>query len=569
MQCQLSFLNVLHSFNLINRVDKPTHRLSNTLDLIIHDADSSIIPKIKVDRLFSDYNIIFFDISLPHTITSSKVKVYRKLKNINPDAFMKNIGEFCLSKPTGSSLKDKVNYYHSMLQTMLDIHAPIKSQKCSDCPRIAWFNQEIAEAIRLHRHLKRVWNRDKSNMEALTLFHCQCRLVSNFLDKAQQKFFLTSITDNSSNYKCIYEICNHLLGRSKDSPLPPGIPKKDLAVRSNNYFIQKIANIHTDLIEKHQHLPPYVERPAPPGTQDLSDFQPVTLPILHKIIQSTPNKNCDLDPVPTSLLKQILPSVIALIADIINSLLSAGIFPEPFKRALVRPLLKKPGLERNCRPVSNLGYVSKLVEHVVATQLVNHIERHGLMEAHQSAYHPFHSMETALLKVKSDVIGALEKQEVACLILLDLSVAFDTIDHDILLGRLNSRFAVTGTTLSWLQSYLTHRTQAVEIGIPLSGGNRSAFVPLESGIRQGSVLGPILFTMYTVPIGDTCRRHQVEFHLYADDTQIYLSFRPSKPNSKQDCTTRIEKCIEEIGIWMTQNLLKLNSDKTEFILFGT
>ena len=225
----------------------------------------------------------------------------------------------------------------------------------------------------------------------------------------------------------------------KIHPLPPGIPNKDLAVRFNNYFIQEIANIHTDLIQNCQHLPLYAERPAPPGTQDLSDFQPVTLPKLQKIIRSTPNKNYDLDTVPTSLLKQILPSVIALIAEIINSSLKVGIFPESFKRALVRPLLKKPGLElleRNYRPVSNLRYVSKLVEHVVATQLVNHIERHGLMEAHQSAYHPFHSTETALLKVKSDIIGALEKQEVACLILLDLSAAFNTIDHDILLGRL-------------------------------------------------------------------------------------------------------------------------------------
>ena len=283
------------------------------------------------------------------------------------------------------------------------------------------------------------------------------------------------------------------------------------------------------------------------------------------IIQSTPNKNCDLDPVPTSLLKQIPPSIIPLIADIINSSLRVGIFPESFKRALVRPLLKKPDLEllkRNYRPVSNLGYVSKLVECVVATQLVNHIERHGLMEAHQLAYCPFHSMETALLKVKSDVIGALEKQEVVCLILLDLSTAFDTIDHDILLGRLKSRFAVTSMTLNWLWSYLTHRTQAVEIGVPLSEGSRSAFVPLKSGIPQGYVLGLILFTIYT-------SRHQVEFHLYVDDTQIYLAFRPSKPNSKCNCTTRIEKCIEEIGIWMTQNLLKLSSDKMEFILFGT
>ena len=128
---------------------------------------------------------------------------------------------------------------------------------------------------------------------------------------------------------------------------------------------------------------------------------------------------------------------------------------------------------------------------------------------------------------------------------------------------------VTGVVLKWLKSYLKDRTQTVEIGVPLSGGSRSEFVSLRSGIPGGSVLGPILFTIYTVPIGNICRRHQVEFHLYADDIQIYLSFRPSIPFSKHDCIARIKKCIEEMGIWMIQSLLKLNSDKMEFILFGT
>ena len=214
----------------------------------------------------------------------------------------------------------------------------------------------------------------------------------------------------------------------------------------------------------------------PPETHNFSNFQPMTLPKLQKIILSMPSKSCKLDPIPTSLLKQILPSIAVLIADIINTSLRDGIFPVYFKRTLVRPPLKKPGLDlldRNYRPVANLGYISKLVEPVRAAQLVNHIERHSLTEVHQLAYHPFHSTETALLKVKTDIIGALENQEVACLILLDLSAAFDTIDHDILLNILENRFAVSGVALNWLRSYLTNRTQTIEIGAPLWRGQVS------------------------------------------------------------------------------------------------
>ena len=143
-----AFLDVLDSFNLINKVNQPTHRLANTLDLIILDANSNTIPRVTVDQLFSDHNMILFDMSLPHRITIPEVKVYRKTKNINPEAFISDIGKFCLHKPLGSSLEDKVNYYHSMLQSILDVHAPIKRHKCSNRPSIPWFNQEIAEAIR-------------------------------------------------------------------------------------------------------------------------------------------------------------------------------------------------------------------------------------------------------------------------------------------------------------------------------------------------------------------------------------------------------------------------------------
>ena len=168
----------------------------------------------------SQITILYSLTSLHPALTPpQKCQAYRKYKEINPLAFMMDVQKSCLNKPPGPSLDDKINHYNTMLQTILDNHAPVKSGKCSNCPKVPWFNDDIAEAIRLRRCLERNWYRDRSSVDAFTLFHCQHQLVSNLLDKAEQEFFLTSITENSSNFKHIYDICNHLLGRTKESPL--------------------------------------------------------------------------------------------------------------------------------------------------------------------------------------------------------------------------------------------------------------------------------------------------------------------------------------------------------------
>ena len=242
---------------------------------------------------------------------------------------MKDVWKSLLDKPPGPSLNDKINYYNTTLQAILDSHAPIKSQKYSGHPKIPWFNDDIAEAIRHRRHLERNWYKDKSNVDAFTAFHCQHQLVSNLLDKAEHEFFFTSITENSSNYKHIYDVHNCLLGRTKESSLPPGYTNQELAHRVNNYFIDKIAKVSTNLTEKHHHLPPYGEIPVAPEIEQFSEFQPITLSKLERMILSTLSKSCELHPIPTSLLKQILPSTIEIIADIINISLRDGSFLSP------------------------------------------------------------------------------------------------------------------------------------------------------------------------------------------------------------------------------------------------
>ena len=214
------------------------------------------------------------------------------------------------------------------------------------------------------------------------------------------------------------------------------------------------------------------------------------------------------------------------LATIVNASLSCACaeFPTELKKAFLTPLIKKIILDceifKNYRPVSNLSFISKLVERVVCVQLVEHLKT-NLYEIFQSAYRQLHSTETALLCVQNDPLQAVDNEGGAILVLLDLSAAFDTIDHQKWLNLLNQSFGIRGVALKWFESYLKDRTQTVQIG-PCT----STTVILRYGVPQGSVLGPILFTMYTTSPGNIIRKHGLNFHLYAADTQLYISFQP-------------------------------------------
>ena len=157
--------------------------------------------------------------------------------------------------------------------------------------------------------------------------------------------------------------------------------------------------------------------------------------------------------------------------------------------------------------------ISKIIEKVVAVRLQKYLEANQLNEPLQSAYKPFHSCETALVRVYNDILVAIDKRHCVMLLLLDLSAAFDTVDHDILLTRLYSKYSISGTPLEWFRSYLTNRSQ-----FELIEGCSSQSRELKCRVPQVSVLGPILYVLYIAPLADILRFHEMQFHFYADDT---------------------------------------------------
>ena len=178
------------------------------------------------------------------------------------------------------------------------------------------------------------------------------------------------------------------------------------------------------------------------------------------------------------------------------------------------------------------------------------------------AYYKAVSCETALVRVQNDILRSVDDNRCVILLLLDMSAAFDTVDHSILLKRLQFRYGISGSALAWFNSYLKDRTQFVRIG-----GTSSSVQELICGVPQGSVLGPLLYVLYTAPVGDIIRKHGLFFHLYADDQQLYTSFYFEDETEMVAATRRIEMCVTDIHSWMAVNMLKLNTDKTELLYF--
>ena len=223
-----------------------------------------------------------------------------------------------------------------------------------------------------------------------------------------------------------------------------------------------------------------------------------------------------------------LGELVPIITNIVNHYLLHGHFPEAMKHAHITPLLKKPNLDteqlKNYRPIANLSFLSKTIERAAAAQLQNYLTDNNLHGHFQSAYRKHHSVETALLRVQNDLLLDADKGQEAILVLLDYSSAFDTIDHNSMLQRLTNRYSVSGHAIGWFESYLENRTQSVVINGALSNPQ----VPF-CGVPQGSVSGPLCFTLYTSP-SKTSSRAMISIECCTPTTPRYTSSLTSSTN---------------------------------------
>ena len=368
------------------------------------------------------------------------------------------------------------------------------------------------------------------------------------------------IQDCKGNAKELFLLVNKLMGSITQNPLPPNKTDEELAEEFARYFLSKIKKIR----ETFTNTPSY--ETLPHNIPRFTSFHPLTESEVHTVIMGMKTTHCKLDIIPTGILKQILEVCLPVITQIVNLSLTNGEFCKSWKVAVVKPLLKKPGLNlisKNYRPILNLPFISKLVEKCMLKQLIEHCENHRLLPDFQSAYRKNYSTETSLIRLTNDILWSMEKQHLTSLTILDLLAAFDTVDHDILLHILEQKFGFCDKALKWFQNYL--RPQSFRVSI---NGKYSTSKNLEFSVPQGSCSGANLFTCYCSLITDSIPPCMT-LSGFADNHSIRGSFPARFPTAEKRTISTMEDTLTKIADWMTSMQLKLNSEKTEFILFGS
>ena len=543
-----TFLNILRSHGFDSSTNQPTHNQGGWLDVIASRKSVNIN---YIDSGISDHKLLLCSCEMlkpPHIYRQLQI---RRWHFLDTEKFISELKLFPLSAATSLNVDSDFYLYISILSGILEKMIPFKTVRIHEKPSDPWFDRECCSSKCLKRSLERIYMRTKSEND-FAAWMGQKKLYKKLCRQKRRDYWNNKLSDPKNKRANIWSHINSVSGEGKRSA--DGIQPVEL----QSFLLKKVESARNSIQAREN--PSYSAYAQEGGFSRLQD---VDEDELLKAIQRLPNKQCASDPLPTWLLKKISGMILPFVKCMVNQSFFEGIVPKSWKSAQVTPLLKKPSLDHNVvssyRPISNLPVLSKLSERLVLNRVMSSLNNSNLLPTHQSAYRRHHSTETAVTKVYSDILGATDDGKLSLLILLDLSAAFDLVDHSILLKRLENTYGFDGLTLEWFKNYLSDRSFNVRCS-----GTESEFVDSSVGVPQGSVLGPLLFSLYTGNLEKRVLKNKLGFHQYADDTQIYGH---CNNEGTEELQIRVSECVDEIASWMGANCLKLNSEKTEVIWF--
>ena len=458
--------------------------------------------------------------------------------------------------------------------------APIKTFQTTSkyCP---WLTEQTKSLIQERNRAQELLSENKTN-ENLEKFKSLRNKVTNRLknDKTQwQKQKLEKCNNDPGKlWKNILGWLNWCSSGSPSKLYHAGqiiTSPARLAEIMNNFFVNKIATIR-------QGLPSQTDDPLRTLQKIMKDSDSVfSLSCVHpdtvkKIILSLKNsKSCGIDTIDTYILKLIVDDILPAVTHIVNISIQQSTFPSLYKMAKVIPLFKKddPLLPKNYRPVAILCIISKVIERVVFIQIVEYMNRNELFHPNHHGFRAHHSTTTAMVQMYDSWVQAVDKGELAGVCMLDMSAAFDVVDHEILLDKLKL-YGFDKTSLKWMEDYLSGRSQAVYID-----GSLSPFLPVDVGVPQGSILGPLCYVLFTNDLPETILDTSSHVHwshltthcaecgglcCFADDSTYSVS-----SNDQGILEQKLNERYSILANYMGNNKLKLNDDKTHLLIMTT
>ena len=555
--CELIDLN-----NFTNHVLCPTHISGHTLDLVLSPLDSDFVrgvDVVPVASIISDHDLVTFDLPCPRPQSHHKIITFRNYGEVDQALIARETERsLSLEHVSTHSAEELVEVYNDFYRSIQNQYFPEIVKRIRVRDDSPWYDSTVASLRRERRRAERQWRRLRTDLSRSEYVAAKRAVVSR-VATCKTEYYRGRIASCGGDQKRLYAILNTLLGKGTCSSVPSHISGDRLASEFAAFFDSKITRIRNMLDEAVYEdlsvdLVPHFEL-----TLILSCFNPVGVEDVLRYTRELNKTFCELDPINVSKIPLAYESAAGFVAEIINHSFSEEVFVASEKHALVHPLIKKDGLDienlANYRPVSNLSFLSKIMERALLAQLLPLFKENKVIPTMQSAYRGCHSTETALCKIHDDLVVNTCDGKSSVLVLLDLSAAFDTIDHQMLLDDLWI-YGVRDSALSLLKSYLTDRSQTIVVG-----GSKSAQAALRFGVPQGSVLGPVLFSVYIGGLVQLLEAHGVNYHFYADDTQFYLQVE-----NVDDTKGKISSVLSDIKIWMTRRKLKLNDGKSEIII---
>ena len=574
------FTELIECHDLENIVNEPTSLSNHIIDLVLQNKNNKIIKNIMIEPecdISPVHKLISFNINVWMTRPIKKTIVYRNKSNFDAEKFIDESSEKITTSDLKCRCKEENNQIGGAVEGCANCYTEssnniFASEYDMSCPEVSrqivvkensrWFNSELLIAKRNKRRLEDRWKRSKplKKQENYLLFKAARNYYNNLVEKTKKIYYKKRFKETKDS-KLIQDDLDSLLGLKKEKVLPE--IKEDLEALVNEFsdhFDEKIAkicrNFTTETTSNAVKLTVHVK-------EKFTEFKKLNMDEFAKVLNKVRNTYCGNDPFPISDIKNAknFTKMQEIYYNIVNMSLLHGVFPKSEKLACVKPVYKGKGDKENLnsyRPISNLSYLSKVIETIVHDQTYNHLRLLNAISEHQSAYRKNHSTETTICSVVSDMIDIIEDSKCGILVMLDLSAAFDTVDHKLLLQDLLS-VGIDGIVYEWYKSYLEDRRVMVTIS-----NTKSKTKPLIRGVPQGSVLGPLLFSIYTIELSEILKKHDVKFKLYADDTQFYFPIE-----TVEETKQKIVEIMKDIKIWMTKKKLKLNDEKTECMIFGS